>query len=270
MDIAGKRILVTGGGSGIGRALALGFAAQGARLVLAGRRTAPIAAVAQEARDLGAQRALAVTGDVTTAEGRAAILGAAEDAFRGLDILVNNAGAVRGGRLEAAGEDEILRMVAANLAAPMLLTRAALPLLRRAPQGGLVVNVSSALGLVGAPFYAAYAATKAGLAMFGEALRREVDGEGVRVLNVFPGATDTPMMASNRATAEQGFARETPEAVAAAILDGIAAEALAVVRGGEVRRQMIALNREDPAAVDRRFAAMKPVLEQAVSGHAAL
>lgn len=269
MEFAGRLALVTGGGSGIGRALALGLAARGARLLLAGRRAAPLATVAAEARAAGAPEALAIAADVTEDAGRAAILAAARQAG-GLAMLVNNAGAVRGGRLEAAEETAIRRMVEANLLGPMLLTRAALPLLRAAPAGAVVVNVSSALGLVGAPFYAAYAATKAGIAMFGEALRRELLGEGIHVLNAFPGATDTPMMATNRATAEQGFARETPEAVAEAILSGLAAGALAVVRGGETRQQMIALNRSDPAALDARFAAMKPVLERAVGDHAAL
>lgn len=270
MDIAGRRILLTGGGSGIGRALALGLAARGARLLLAGRRPGPLEEVASEARAAGAEAAFAVAADVTEAAGRAAMLEAARGTLGGLDILVNNAGAVRGGRLEAAGEEEILRMVAANLTAPILLTRAALPLLRAAPGGAMVVNIASALGLVGAPFYAVYAGTKAGIAHFGEALRRELLGEGVHVLTAYPGATETPMMASNRAGAAQGFARETPEAVAGAIIAGIAADALTVVRGGEVRAQMIALNRTDPAALDARFAAMKPVLEEAVRDHAAL
>lgn len=81
----------------------------------------------------------------------------------------------------------------------------------------MVVNVSSGIALVGAPFYATYAATKAGLAHFGEALRRELKGEGVNVLTAYPGGTDTPTMKSNRAGLELGFAREPASAVADAL-----------------------------------------------------
>src|SRR3546814_4760258 len=96
-------------------------------------------------------------------------------------------------------------MIDVNLVAPILLTRAALPALR---QGGdaMVVNIASGIALVGAPFYATYAAAKAGVAGFGESLRRELKGEGVHVLTAFPGGTDTPMMKSNRAGPEIGRA----------------------------------------------------------------
>jgi uncharacterized oxidoreductase len=83
------------------------------------------------------------------------------------------------------------------------------------------VNVSSGIALIGMPFYATYAGTKAGIAHFGEALRRELYGEGVHLLNVFPGATSTPMMESSHAGPEHGFTYETPEQVAAATLAGL-------------------------------------------------
>jgi len=115
-----------------------------------------------------------------------------------------------------------------------------------------------------------YAATKAGLARFGEAMRRELKGEGVHVLTVYPAGTDTPMMASNRAGPELGFGREPASAVAEAIVAGIQADAFEVVRGGEARDAMIALNREDPAALDQRFLKIKPALAEAVRHHSAL
>jgi uncharacterized oxidoreductase len=109
---------------------------------------------------------------------------------------------------------EVVAQITLNLTAPILLTRAALPALRASGEG-LVVHVSSGIGLVGLPFYATYAGTKAGIARFGEALRREMYGEGVHVLTVYPGATSTPMMASSQAGPEHGFQYETPEDVAA-------------------------------------------------------
>ena len=94
-------------------------------------------------------------------------------------MLVNNAGSVRAGRLEDVDADEVRSQIEINLIAPILLTQAALPALRKSGDA-VVVNVSSGFGLVGMPFYAAYAATKAGIAHFGEALRRELYGEGVK------------------------------------------------------------------------------------------
>ena len=85
-----------------------------------------------------------------------------------------------------------------------------------------------------------------------------------------PGATDTPMMATSRAGAEHGFVREAASDVAEAIVAGMEADAFEVVRGGERRAAMLAMNRDDPAALDLRFAAMKPALEDAVRDHAAL
>ena len=160
-------------------------------------------------------------------------------------------------------------MIAVDLLAPILLTRAALPALRSSGDAA-VVNVASGIALVGVPFYATYAGVKAGLARFGEALRRELKGEGVHVLTAYPGGTDTPMMKSNRAGPELGFAREPASDVAEAIVEGIESDAFEVIRGGETRAKMIALNRDDPAAVDERFLGLKPALEEAVKDHSAL
>jgi uncharacterized oxidoreductase len=89
-------------------------------------------------------------------------------------------------------------------------------------------------------------------------------------MTIYPGATETPMMKTNRAGPELGFSREPASAVAAAIVEGIEAGAFEVIRGGEARAQMIALNLDNPAAVDERFLGLKPALEDAVKGHSAL
>jgi uncharacterized oxidoreductase len=210
-----------------------------------------------------------IAADVGTAGGRAQTLQRALDALGGLDILVNNAGGVRAGRLEATAEADIEAMLNVDLVAPILLTRAAMPSLRASGEA-VVVNVTSGIALIGAPFYTTYAAAKAGLARFGEALRRELKGEGIHVLTVYPGGTDTPMMKTNRAGPELGFGREPASAVASATIEGIEADVFEVIRGGETRAQMIALNRDDPAAIDARMLAMKPALEEAVKDHSAL
>ena len=268
MDLRNRSILLTGAGSGIGRSLALQLGEHAPQVTLVGRRTEPLEEVAQLVRARGGQ-AHVVPADLTEAGAAAAVVAAAQERFGGIDVLVNNAGNVRAGRLEVIEEAEVLTQIALNLTAPILLTRAALPALR-ASGDGLVVNVSSGIGLIGMPFYATYAATKAGVAHFGEALRRELHGEGVHVLNVFPGATSTPMMETSNAGAEHGFDYESPEAVAAATVAGMVDGSLTVVRGGESRAQMIDLNRNDPAAVDLLLADRKPALEHAVAGHSSL
>jgi short-subunit dehydrogenase len=264
VNLQDKRVLITGGTSGIGLATAHAFSAKGARVFITGRRTN---ALEDALRQLNASAG--TVADVGTKEGREATLDKALHALGGLDILVNNAGVVRAGRLEHVSEAEIGAMVTVDLLAPILLTRAALPALRASGEAA-VVNISSGIALVGAPFYATYAAVKAGLARFGESLRRELKGEGIHVMTAYPGGTDTPMMTSNRAGPELGFAREPAANVAAALVAGIEAGALEVVRGGETRAKMIELNRENPAAVDQRFLELKPALEEAVKDHAAL
>lgn len=264
MDLKNKRVLITGGSSGIGLALAHALTARGARVVITGRRQSVLDDALR-----GLDSATGVCADVGTTEGRVATLDKAVAALDGLDILINNAGGVRAGRLENTAEADIEQMVSVDLLAPILLTRAAIPALR-ASGDAMVVNVTSGIALVGAPFYTTYAAVKAGLAHFGESLRRELKGEGIHVLTAYPGGTDTPMMQSNRAGPELGFSREPASAVAEAIVQGIETDAFEVIRGGETRAQMIALNRQDPAAVDARFLALKPALEDAVKDHSAL
>lgn len=268
MDLHDRSILLTGAGSGIGRSLAVQLADKQARLTLVGRRSGPLEEVAALVRDRGGE-AEVVVADLTAPGSPVAVVDAAQSRFGGIDIVVNNVGNVRAGRLEAIDESAIVAQIALNLTAPILVTRAALPALR-ASGDGLVVNVSSAIALVGLPFYATYAAAKAGVANFGDALRRELFGEGVHVLNVYPGATATPMMESSDAGPELGFDRESPDNVAAATVAAMVDGSISVIRGDETRSQMIALNRDDPAALDRTLAERKGQLETAVAGHASL
>lgn len=265
MNIKDKRALVTGGSSGIGLEIARALLRAGASVVITGRRQDALDRAIAQLSGLG--KISGVSADVTTVEGRARSLEQANQSLGGLDILVNNAGGVRAGRLETIKEDEIRQMVEVNLTAPMLLTRAALPMLKKSGDA-LVVNISSGIALVGMPFYAPYAAVKAGIAHFGEALRRELAGEGVGVLAVYPTATETPMMATSGLGRDGG--REAPTDVAREVVEAIVQGRLDVVRGDAERLETVKKNRSDPAAVDEAMRPMKSAIEEAAREHSAL
>ena len=149
-------------------------------MAISGRRR-EVVAKAVRPMQTGSAEIHGIASDVATAEGGAATLEQALAALGGLDVLVNNAGAVRVGRRENTDEAELQAMI--DVTAPILLTRAAPPVLRNSGDA-MIVNVSSGIAPVGAPFYETYATVKAGLANFGEALRRELKREGIHVLTV--------------------------------------------------------------------------------------
>lgn len=272
IDLSDKSVLVTGAGSGIGRAVAIALARKGASLTLIGRREEPLQETANLAKDAGREtggEAQVVSGDITDPTTRERVIKAAIETFGGLDVLVNSAGAVRAGRLENVDVEEIRAQIEANLVAPILLTRVALPALRQSGDAA-VVNMSSGLGLVGMPFYSVYGATKAGIALFGEALRRELFGEGVHVMTVYPGPTETPMMESSEAGPELGIEYEPPEDVAEALVAGLEAGELEIVRGAEDRSALTQMSREQPRELDEQVAQIKGDLERAVANHRSL
>jgi uncharacterized oxidoreductase len=248
------------------------LARKGASLTLIGRREEPLQETANLAKDAGREarsEARVVSGDVTDPTARKRVIDVAVESFGGLDVLINSAGAVRAGRLENVDVEEIRAQIEANLVAPILLTRVALPALRQSGDAA-VVNISSGLGLVGMPFYSVYGATKAGIAHFGEALRRELFGEGVHVMTVYPGPTETPMMESSEAGPELGIEYEPPEDVAEALVAGLEAGELEIVRGAEDRSALTQMSREQPRELDEQVAQIKGDLEKAVANHRSL
>src|ERR1700722_8568325 len=129
MKLEGKRALITGGTSGIGLATAAAVMAKGAKVFITGRRQDRLSMALERLR-AGGGHADGLTADVATEQGRALTLKGCTEALGGVDILINNAGGVRAGRLEDTTEAEIATMIAVDLLAPILLTRAALPQLR--------------------------------------------------------------------------------------------------------------------------------------------
>ena len=184
--LAGRRILITGGASGIGAATAALFAAEGARILLLDRAAAPLE---KAARRLGA---IPVVADVTDETALEAGIAAGAEALGGLDGLVNGAGILTMGPVEKAGLADWERTLAVNLTGPFLVSRAALPWLRRAEAHGTIVNVASGIGLRPLPGYGAYAAAKAGLIALTRVMAAEC-APLIRVNAVCPGAVVTPM-----------------------------------------------------------------------------
>ena len=193
--LSGKRALVTGASRGIGRAVALRLAAEGASVALnyrAGREEAE--AVAAEIAAAGGSAAV-LQGDVSVAAEAEALVGAAEAALGGLDILVNNAGATRDNLLMRLSEEDWDAALNTNLKGAFLCAKAAIrPMLRQ--RFGRIVNMSSVVALTGNPGQANYAAAKAGLIGFTRTVAREVASRGVTVNALAPGFIETQMIES--------------------------------------------------------------------------
>jgi short-subunit dehydrogenase len=216
VKLAQASVVLTGASGGIGAASARALVAAGASVLLVARDRHRLSAFAQTlaARE-GQVAALAV--DLATTTGRTQLRDLA--IARRANVLVNNAGIPCFGALEDIDDAKIALVAATNLVAPIALTRALLPHLRRQPEA-IVLNIGSTLGRLGLPGFSVYAATKFGMRGFSESLRRELAGSGVDVLYLAPRATktrfnDANVAEYNRAT---GTREDTPDAVARAVL----------------------------------------------------
>jgi NAD(P)-dependent dehydrogenase (short-subunit alcohol dehydrogenase family) len=226
---AGKTVLITGAGRGIGRALALGFAREGASLLLCSKTSSELEAVAAEARALGA-RAWAKTCDVSVPAEVSAFVAAGLKELGNVDVLINNAGILGPRKPLAEVSDADWRAVlAANLDSAFFVTREVLRASMLPRGAGRVINVSSGQGRKASALWGPYAASKFGLEGLTQAWADETRDRGVRFYSVNPTATRTAMRAE-ALPGEKPSSLKAPEAVVEAFLT-LASDACALPTG---------------------------------------
>ncbi len=211
----GKLALITGGGRGIGRAIALKFAAQQARVVVAARTAAQVEEVAGEIATAGHGEALGLVCDVANRESVDQMFADLRQHFRAeVDILVNNAGMAESATLPNTTDELWHRHLAINLTGTFYCMRNALPPML-ASGWGRIINIASVAGKIGAPYISAYSASKHGVLGLTRSAALEVGTSGVTVNAICPGYVDTEMVAQGveRITARTG--RSAEEALAA-------------------------------------------------------
>ncbi|MCL2345063.1 MAG: SDR family oxidoreductase [Desulfobulbus sp.] len=256
MQLKETRILLTGASGGLGQALARQLAAGGAALLLTGRDSRRLEAIALPA----GSEVVRFSADLDDPAGLGALVEAARD-FR-VNLLINNAGIGCFGLFAQQPWPDIGQVLKTNLESPVRLTQALLPWLLTQPQAA-IVNIGSTFGSLPFPGFAAYSTAKAGLRGFSQALRRELADSPVRVLHLAPRAIDTPInspavIALNR---ELGNRADTPEEVAQQIVR-------ALERGvrerhiGFPERLFAWLNGVAPGLIDGALAGKLPIIKK--------
>ena len=212
VDLTGKRALVTGASRGIGRAIALRLARQGANVAINFRSSAAAAQeVAAAVRELG-REALLCPADVADAEAVKGMMAATKEAWQGLDILVHNAGIVRDNYLAFMKDEEWDEVLGVSLKGAFLCARGAAKLMtRNRPKWGRIVSISSDAGLMGDLRRTNYAAAKAGLIGFTKALARELAQQEITVNAVAPGLIETDMTADLEAARTEALLNLIPQ-----------------------------------------------------------
>jgi NAD(P)-dependent dehydrogenase (short-subunit alcohol dehydrogenase family) len=229
--VTGKRCLITGAASGIGRATAVAAAAKGAELFLTDINDPPLQELAAE---LGGRVRYAKALDITDFDAVRSMADDIHAAHGSLDVVMNIAGIAVWGTVETLSHEQWRRVVDVNLMGPIHVIECFIPAMVAAARGGHLVNVSSAAGLFGLPWHAAYSATKFGLRGVSEVLRFDLHRHDIGVQLVCPGGVDTGLVNTieiagvdrNSPDIQKYVSRfrrhaVTPEQAAASILNGI-------------------------------------------------
>ena len=252
MQLEGKRTLITGAGSGIGRALAIEASRRGMTVALCGRRANAL----YETLTLMApgKSHLRLQGDITDPVVRRGLRDYLWQHWRGLDVLVNNAGALTVGPLAHTTDAELERVLATNVIAPAALSREMLPLLRRT-MPSRIVNVGSMFGDIAYPLFATYSASKFGLRGLSMAMRRELKPYGVGVTYAAPRATRSESSSAfDWLIAPLQMRVDDPATIATQIWRAVARELDSVYAKG-AERLFVLVQKFAPKLVDRAIAA---------------
>jgi len=202
--LSGKVALITGGGTGIGRAIALAFAREGASVAVAGRRLEKLREVINEVHKQDGA-GLAMECDVARARDVERAVKGTVERFGRVNVLVNNSGTLHVSTVEGISEEEWDRVMTVNVKGPFLMSRAVLPEFRKCG-GGVIVNLGSVLGLVAVKDRAAYCASKGGVTMLTKAMALDHAHENIRVNCICPSIVETELVKGVFDQSEQGQA----------------------------------------------------------------
>ena len=229
----GKIAVVTGASRGVGRAISVSLAKEGAAVVLAARALDKLRETARQVEDVGAKAEIVVT-DLAEEESIKDLVEATNSKFGRLDILVNNAGLTHSAELEKTTTQDWDRLFTVNTRAPFILCREALPLLRKA-EAAYIVNIVSIVGVKCYPLQSAYTASKHALRGMTKSLAEELRGSNVRVHSICPGGIDTDMIEQIRPDLKKEDLMQ-PEEIAELVLYLVTHTGNAVIDELHIRR----------------------------------
>lgn len=247
-SLAGKRCLITGAASGIGRAVAIAAAAEGAELFLTDINAVGLVSVVTQIRDAGGTVAMSRAMDIADIESMRGFASDIHARYGSLDVLMNVAGIAVWGRIEDLQHQHWRKSIEINLMGPIHVMETFVPPMIRAGKGGHLVNVSSAAGLLALPWHAAYSASKFGLRGVSEVLRFDLKRHGIGVSLVVPGGVKTPLVGTveiagidrndprvEKLTHRFEARAVSPEKVASCILRGIEKNTYLVYTSNDIR-----------------------------------
>lgn len=261
-----KTVLITGGGTGLGSALAKKLAFDKADIIIVGRRLDKLEEVVEDITNNKKKsgKIIAVQGDISTKDGLAAVMTGIKKTGLGVDILINNAAVYFGGKFEQLTQEEVGQIISTNIWGSIMLTHLLIDQILANKRSG-IINISSFAGKVGLPFQSVYSASKYALAGFTESLQREYAGK-LNILGVYPSGIKTDFMGSATKKLEKmKFNFNTPDVVAEKIIEAYNLQKKSLILGKK-EKSFIFWNKFNSKSVDKSFQKLKGQILSAVNG----
>jgi len=259
MKLKDKKVLITGGSAGIGKAIVEQLIQHGVNdIAVVARNNEHLEALKI---DLKPVNILTIQADISSVEDLDKVVAVISQEWGMLDILINSAGVVSAGFLEEMTDKDIVDQININVTGLILLTKKSIHLLKKSEEGA-IVNISSGYGYIAMPFYSVYAATKAAVSQFSDAMRRELYNYPLHVMTVYPSATDTGMMTT--AVVEN---MDSPQSVAKDAVNGLIQEEINVIIGGKEKEEQVKINFLEPKKFDEIAANNFESLRQRTKNH---